>query len=51
LARCRHHLGQLLADLGQWPDADQSYRPALEIKEKLAADFPITALGYVNTCW
>ena len=38
--RSHNNLGNLLADLGKRPEAEQQYRKALAIQEKLAADFP-----------
>jgi tetratricopeptide (TPR) repeat protein len=40
LAVSHNSLGLVLEDLGQWPAAEQAYRRALDIQEKLVAEVP-----------
>jgi tetratricopeptide (TPR) repeat protein len=40
LAMGHHNLGSLLQELGQRPAAEQSYRRALDLRQKLATGFP-----------
>src|SRR5262249_42595852 len=41
LARIQNYLGDLLRETGRPREAEESYRAALEIQRKLAADFPL----------
>jgi tetratricopeptide (TPR) repeat protein len=44
LAASHNNLGSLFRDLGRTPEAEERYRKALAIQEKLVADFPAVPL-------
>ena len=56
LALSHNNLGVLLAGLGKRPEAEEQYRKALAIQEKLAAEFPAVPeyrkhLARATTTW